>query len=415
MTGVRGSAGLRPRPSLWVLWPTFGATWIAFAQVLSFQGLVLWVVGGSLLGGSVVGVLASYGRPLLALVAMVVLPIVVAGATEIVGGTTAGPITRSSLMATAVAGAMGLLLNTRWPASMVLPSLFLLGGALGLGAAEDVLWLSGLWAVAAAATLAMLGPLRNEHLRDRARLAPFALLLVGLGLVAVVATVSLSFFLHDPWTIPGATSVSAPVSSQSTPPPAEAQTSVEEPVSVTPPEVESSSAAEARDSVVVSVLRLILFALALALLMAIVVVVIWRLLVGLRWWWVRRRLRSGSPSDRVVGAWTWLRLQRARWGLALPAYASPDVATVWARKVGEPDVLAVAEVVALVAYDPLAQVDRVHARACWQAARRAARARPGSWRQRIRCGFTTPSRVRARLGASGGGLGGSRVDLHVGV
>lgn len=415
MTGVRGSSGLRPRASLWVLWPTLGATWIAFAQVLSFQGLVLWVVGGSLLGGSVVGVLAGFGRPLLALVAMVVLPIVVAGATEFVGGTTAGPITRSSLMATAVAGSMGLLLNTRWPASMLLPSLFLLGGALGLGAAEDVLWLSGLWAVAAVATLAMFGPLRNEHLRDRARLAPFSLLLVGLGLVAVVATVGLSLFLRDPWTIPGASSVSAPVSPQSTPPPAEAPTSVEEPVSVTTPEVESSSVAASRDSVVVSVLRLILFALALALLAAIVIVVIWRLLVGLRWWWLRRRLRSGSASDRVVGAWTWLRLQRARWGLPLPAYASPDVATEWARKVGAPDVLAVAEVVALVAYDPSAHVDSGNARACWQAARRAGRARSGTWRDRIRCGFTTPTRVRARLDAPGEISGGSRVHTHVGV
>jgi len=388
------------------MWPTLGATWIAFAQVVSFQGLVLWVISGSLLGGVVVGTLAHHGRRVLALAAMVALPVVVAGLSEVLGGSTAGPITRSSLMATAAAGAMGLLVKSRNPYLMVLPSLMLLGGALGLGAAKDVLWLGGMWAVAAAATLAMLGPFRKEHLRARERLAPFALLLMGLGFAAIVATVAFSFLLRDPWTIPGAgvdSAVSEPsLSSPESPTPikpedsgdsSETSSSLVDPTaneqSVQEADVESGQES-VQESVVTSLLRLIVLLVILLLLLAVLAVVIWRLSVGLRWWLVKRRLRRGSAAEQVLGAWTWLRLQRARRDAPLPAYVSADVAVAWARDAGDVDLLAVAQVAGEVAYDPGRQVSQEQAQACWRAARRGALAGQSNRLARIRTGFRTP-------------------------
>ena len=48
------ASGVRAHPSAWALWPTVAVSWIAFAQVLSFQGLAVWVIGGSLLTALVV-------------------------------------------------------------------------------------------------------------------------------------------------------------------------------------------------------------------------------------------------------------------------------------------------------------------------------------------------------------------------
>jgi hypothetical protein len=172
---------VRQHPSAWALWPTLAVSRIAFAHAVSFQGLAIWVVTGSLLAALVVLPLALAGRRILAVSAMVVMAFAVPVVAEWISGNTASPVTRASLMARAAAGAAALILPAHYPVAVLVPSLLLLGGALGLGAAGSAMWLVGLWAVAAALTVAMLGPYRNPHLRERRRLVPVAAMLAWVG------------------------------------------------------------------------------------------------------------------------------------------------------------------------------------------------------------------------------------------
>jgi hypothetical protein len=64
----------------------------------------------------------------------------------------------------------------------------------------------------------------------------------------------------------------------------------------------------------------------LAGVLLLLLVVAGRLLaVRLAWRRLRRRLATGSPADRVTGAWAWMRIRLAAFRLALPAAVSPDV------------------------------------------------------------------------------------------
>lgn len=407
----RAPAAVRRHPSAWVLWPTVGATWIAFAQVVSFQGLAVWVAVGSLLTALVVLPLALAGRRLLALLAMAGMTFVVPALAEWLGGNTAGPVTRSSLMACATVGAMSVILPTRYPLALVPASLLLLGGALGLGATGSVLWLVGLWSVAAAVTVAMLGPYRQPHLRDRRRLAPFSLLLGSVGLVAVAAVLIAAPLLRSPWTIPGSGLVAVPdavvpvpVVSPSASPSAEDTTTTPSPsptaTDVTLPSPSASPEAPPPDAVeveaesantVLSWLALVVLLLLLLLLLVLLALVLWRVRVWWVWARLRRRLSTGTPEQRAVGAWTWLRLRRARCDRPLPVSVSPDVAVSWAAAAGEPDVLAVATVASSVAFNPTGSVSAGDADRAWTAAVAGGRMPSGSLRARWRWSAVRPS------------------------
>ena len=69
------------------------------------------------------------------------------------------------------------------------------------------------------------------------------------------------------------------------------------------------------------------------------------------------------PS-RAIGAWNWLGMRRLLHDGPLPVSVSPDVALTWARGAGEAHVLAIAQVVAPVAFDgglPVAEGDAARA------------------------------------------------------
>ena len=203
--------------STWVVIPTLGVAWIALAQGVSFQGLAIWVICGSLLSIGVVSVVAKAGDRgksgksatglalvVLALFAGIAMTGVVVLLTEAFSGTDAGPVTRAAIMTSGCAVAMVWLLHTRYPATLLLPALLLMGGALGLGAAEQVGWLVGMWMVAAALTLAALGPYTRTDLVNRRRLIPFALALLATGFAGLVAILVMGVVVTGPWTIPGA-------------------------------------------------------------------------------------------------------------------------------------------------------------------------------------------------------------------
>lgn len=371
------------RPA-WPLVPTLLVTWVAFGQVVSLSGLAIWVVGGSLLGALVVSSFAGAGRRGLAVVTMVLLTGGVAFLARTVGGDSAGPITRASLMATGVAGAMGLILQTRYPAAVLAAAVVLLGGATGLGAAGRAPWLIGAWAVAAAATLAMLGPYSRADLRARRRLVPLVVSLVAAGLAAVVVIGAATPALRSPWTIPGAADVTGedqtspppPTTTAEPPtaPPSAVPTSATPPTTTAPPpsavptppstvDPVDRDTVDATSIVVVSALILVLLVLLL-----VAVAVLRRLLAWLRWRRLRRRLGTGSPRDRVVGAWTWVRLRRVRYDEPLPVSASPDVASTARSPYADRALQDVAQRAARVAYDSASAPSDADAEAAWSAA-----------------------------------------------
>jgi hypothetical protein len=358
--------------------PTLLVTWVAFGQVVSLSGLAIWVVGGSLLGALVVSSFAGAGRRGLAVVTMVLLTGGVAFLARTVGGDSAGPITRASLMATGVAGAMGLILQTRYPAAVLAAALVLLGGATGLGAAGRAPWLIGAWAVAAAATLAMLGPYSRADLRARRRLVPLVVSLVAAGLAAVVVIGAATPALRSPWTIPGAADVTGEDQTSPPPPPTTAPPPSAVPTSPPPTTAPLPSAVptppstvdpvdrdtvDATSIVVVSALLLVLLVLVL-----VAVAVLRRVLAWGRWRRLRRRLGTGSPRDRVVGAWTWVRLRRVRYDEPLPVSASPDVASTARSPYADRALQDVAQRAARVAYDSASAPSDADAEAAWSAA-----------------------------------------------
>ena len=414
------ASGVRAHPSAWALWPTVAVSWIAFAQVLSFQGLAVWVIGGSLLTALVVLPLALAGRRLFALVAVFMMTLLVPVLAEWLGGNTAGPVTRSSVMACAVVGAMSVVLSTRYPLAILPASLLLLGGALGLGATGQVLWLVGMWAVAGAVTVAMLGPFRQRHLRDRRRLVPFALLLGGVGLVAVVAVIVAAPLLRDPWTIPGSglvavpetsglvpsatpsaspSSEPSPDSSPSSEPTPSASSSPPPSIAATPPPADAVEVEAESVSSVLSWLGWAVLLLLLLLLLILLALLLRRLWAWWLWSRLRRSLSTGTPEQRAVGAWTWLRMRRARVDRPLPVSVSPDVAVPWAAAAGEPDVLTVASVASSVAFNPAGSVTAAESDRAWTAARAGGRMPSGSLRARWRWSARTPQGVLSKVAA----------------
>ena len=105
-------------------------------------------------------------------------------------------------------GAPAVILATRYPAAILAPAVMLLGGALGLGAAERVLAgraVGGRCGRDAGDG----GPYRQWHLRDRRRLGRSPSLLAVGGAVPVVALVQCRSSAGA-WTIPGSEPVATP-------------------------------------------------------------------------------------------------------------------------------------------------------------------------------------------------------------
>ena len=338
--------------------PVLAASWCAFGEVLSFKGLVLWVIGGCLAAYLVVDALVRGRRRLVAAITVVVMTGLIALLARQFGGSDAGPVTRSALMAAAVGGAAALVAHTRYPLAVVPASLVLLAGALGLGAADHVLWIVGMWAVIAAATAAILGPYARSDLVDRRRLLPFAAILGLVGVAAVVIATAVAPWPRTAWIFDAETPLSVPSTDE---PPAP------------PPATDSSATAG-----LAPFLQRLLLGLLVIALVVLFVLLARRLGAALAWRRRQQVLQRGTAADRVLGAWTWIRLRRARFDQPLPTHASPDVAVLMARQRADADLETTAELAARVAYDPHARVDESDATRAWAAARRAGSAPVGS-------------------------------------
>jgi hypothetical protein len=345
----------------WAPLPTLIVSWAALAQVLSFRGVVIWAGGCSLLVLLAMRALLLARRPVPAMLAGVVLTLAFAYLADAYGGSTSGPLARATLLACGLTAAATAIAFTRYPLLLLAPSLALLGSGLALGAAGSAgVWV-GLWSVAAAVTAALLGPYRKRDLAAPARLVPFALLIAGAGLVAVAALVIASPLLSTPWTIPGAganrSGDSVPAAAAEQPPPP-ADSAAEAPAQAVAP----------AESIVPTVIQWALIALLVVLAVLLTWLLARRIFAWIRWRSLRRRLSRGTPEQRVIGAWTYLRLRRDARGNPLPASASPDVAAEWAVTTGDSALATVARLAARVAFNPEGTMSMPDSALAWEQA-----------------------------------------------
>ncbi len=414
--------------SPWSLAPLLIVNWIAFANVLSSSGVLLWVIIPSLIGVQMMLIMIRAERKILAGVALFGLSALAVGLSDVIGGTTSGPITRSTLMMTTCAGLMVLMWRTGIPASAAVVSLGALAGALGLGAADRIVWSVGLWVVAVAVYLAAVGPLRADDLRGIGRLQSFVLMLLTAGLLASLAGNALQTVMRDPWTIPAAgltvlgaqAQAGASVHAGKQPnsvadsllevagaqfdeaarkqatPRAEANPVRPSAEPVEPNAVEGAAEAESRRGRFTTVLPIVGFLLyCLLLILAVALADVY-----LAWVMLRRSLSKGTPTQQVGGAWLWLRLQWARYGYLEHVHRTPDRIARDVDKSDEVLLRDLAELATHAIYAHAPGIDAAQARQAWSVARTLRKQAPRSWPTRMRALLVTPSAASKRLAAS---------------
>jgi len=392
----------------WAPLPTLLVCCAVLAEVVSLRGLLLGVVAGSVGLWAVVGALLTAGHRWIGWLVGFVGTGVVALAADRLGGSTSGPLARSSLLACGLVVAALLLARTAWPMLLLLPMLGLLGSAVALGSGKDALLWCGTWSVAAGMTLVMLGPYGSVLLSHRQRLIPLLTALLCVGLGATAAGVAATAVLGQPWqmrhtdggvdlrALPAApvALLLAPLADTSRPLPPPADTGTTAPPPSPPP----------------SMWRVLLAGLLWALVLWLLV---WALLTAGRflvrwgaaralWLGERRRLRQGSNRARVIGAWTWARLRLARAGVPPPRWTAPDVAVEWASRAGNDDLSTLAALTSEVAFNSVGDPTEQGARDAWRLADRVSRDAPrGPLRHRISMSLRTPHQAhRALVGTS---------------
>lgn len=383
----------------WAPLPTLIVSWAVLAHVLSFRGLVIWVVAGSLLTWLATAALLSAGRVGLGLAAGAGLTLLIAWLAESLGGTTSGPITRATLLCAGLAVAATVLALGPAPRLALTAMLALLGATLGLGASGAALAWTGAWVVAAGAMLVIIGPYQAADLRTRTRLLTMLALLVTSAVSAVFVALTVATALTQPWTIPGHALATLPDTGPLPPAPGP-------PVELTgplppAPTLEQRVPAVPESAVIAQVLNWLVIILAATLLIALLALLIllaYRTIMAMRWALLHRRLRNGTPEQRTIGAWTWVRMNRARAGDPLPAWVTPDTAAAWANQVGDTQVAAVARVVTEVAFNPDPNISSEGADLAWQRAEAAvASTQRGTRRSNKKRSLIAPPRVVRRV------------------
>lgn len=371
------------RPRYQRVLPLIAASSALFGTVVSFRGLAVWVIVPALVCAASVGIVATGRSRWIALAIALALGPGVATLAEFLGGTGSGPITRSSLIAVSLSCMAALIACTSRPGMSLLPCSAMAVGALGLGGAGQLGMWVGVWVVLAGATLIALGPYPADELRHPRRLRAIALMLVLAGVASVGGTVLASALLRAPWTIPGtfepSPSMAAPTSPDAT----------------LPGDQSSSATASTPDAepVTLSWWLLAIAVVLLLMLAALVIAVLRRTVVWVRWRYLRRSLRRGSPRDQLIGAWTWCRLRLAYRGAPLPAWASPDTV---GPSYPHPGVFALAQQVAPAAFDVRADPGPQVVQEAWNLAVAIDRASAGAWRNRWAAARHGPARARER-------------------
>lgn len=294
---------------------------LSYSGAVTMVALLAFVLPAIVL---VTAVTAGVARlsPRLALVAGLAAALGVAELVNLVSGTANGPAARSTFAATtcavlAVAAVLG-------PA----PALFLVGvlgvvvGALGLGAGAEV---APVAVATAVVTVIALGVVEAQK-RRWTRRPPQLTTVVGLALVVGVLVAIVA--VQAERRLPGEPDVLAPGAVQPTirPPqllgdPDPRPTATPTPSVDPTPGTDAGATPSSDPPVPLRTIWLAVALVVLALLLGLALRMVW---VTLAWRLLRRRLRRGSMSEQVAGAWVWStrRLRAAGWGM--PPSLSPD-------------------------------------------------------------------------------------------
>lgn len=254
-----------------------------------------------------------------AAVSGVVAALGVAEVVNLVSGTAHGPAARSTFVAAAftalaVAAALG-----PAPALFAAAVVGVVVGALGLGAGAEVAPVAVATAVVTTLALAVI----EAQVRSWTRRPPHVALVVALALIVGVLVAIIA--LQSDRLVDGEPAVLAPGAVQPTirPPQALGDPDPRPTATSTPTAGTESDAPPPRSesSHTLRTIWLVVLMVVLALLLAVAVRILW---VALSWRLLRRRLRRGSSSEQIAGAWVWStrRLRTAGW--PMPASLSAD-------------------------------------------------------------------------------------------
>lgn len=346
--------------------PIIVVSWIALASTISWASVAVFVVPAGLSTMWLVNRLCAKGNQVSAWLAGFGLVVLWSTAVEWAGPTTSGPVSRSVLISTGLIVAIVMLARTSTPALAVLPALGIFGGALGLGAVVGALWLTGLMVVAIAMSLVFMGPYGPLPVIS-GRQAASLVMIVSSAIVVASAVAALSpNFLGKPKLFATDGLILPPIDPQT-------------PVVPITPDADGQLLPQVHPLEIVKVLKGSLMGLlwtAVAILVLLLLfVVVRRLWGGLRWRRLRRSLRKGTAEQQVAGAWTWMRMSRARLGRPLPTWLSPDLVAeghVPASEVVEANLADDLRVIATEAMKVAGgvEVDRADARRAWACVKR---------------------------------------------
>jgi hypothetical protein len=277
--------------------PPLVVSWAVFAQVVSFRGPLLWVVVGSAITWVVVGALLSAHRVVPAMLAGMSGTLLLAGAADWAGGTTSGPLARSTLLAAGLVVAALILAFSPVPHLSLAPMLALLCAALALGAAGSAMVWIGAWVIAAACSLVILGP-EGPRLLGR----PWMVAGVG-GNWAPPRIVAAAPAVAMPPPVPAPESVA--VAPSAVPPTSGAVNAGDIDVTIAPASVRTVAPPQPGPSSWVIWLVLGICMVALCLLLLAALLLAWslgrRALAWAHWKLLGRRVSSGPPEARVIG------------------------------------------------------------------------------------------------------------------
>lgn len=246
----------------------------------------------------------------------------VAEIVNLVSGAAHGPAARSTFAAAAcTALAVAAVLGPA-PVLFAAAVVGVVVGALGLGAGAEVAPVAVVTAVAMVVALAVVEAQRRRWTRRPPQLVTVAVLALLVGaLAATVAMQSDRRLEGEPAVLsPGAVQPTIrPPEVLGVPEPDPAPTSTPSATPTASPESKAPPPSESTSKL--RTIWLVVAIVVLALLLSVALRILW---VALAWRRLRRRLRRGSGSEQVAGAWVWStrRLRAAGW--PLPPSLSAD-------------------------------------------------------------------------------------------
>lgn len=355
----------------------------------------------SMVAAAVVTALVARSSPSGALLAGIVTGLVLAEVVNLASGDSNGPAARSSFAAASFTALAVALVAGPAPGLFAVGVLGVLAAALALGAGAEVGPVAVATAVVCVVVLAFVESGRRGWVgRAPGRLT--VLVLAGLvgGVVTVVAMQVQRGLGGDPYVV-SPKAVDASIKPQFAGLPSSSASPVRSAPS--PPARARPSAMEgSKDSGGDGWAILAVVALVAMLLIAFRLLWVW-----LAWRWLRRRLRRGTPQERVAGAWVWAYQRLASAGWAMSPALSPDGVAFGHRATGLPraarsDLRRVAESTVAAIYAPPVTVTEADCDEAWRAADKVGRIAVASLGPSRRVGFvlrpvsSTPSHSGAR-------------------